>query len=217
MASTGQPQGAAASPEHAPGDGAALGPQDLVAHTAAGLPIPSGSPLATVAGRATQEALRVTAELNGPYHSPAEVQELFARLTGTPVNRTLGLVPPFHTDFGRNIHIGRNVFINAGCCFQDQGGITIGDRVLIGHRVVLATLNHAEPVAERGTLLPAPISIGDDVWIGAGAVVCPGVSIGAGAIVAAGAVVTRDVPAGVVVGGVPARVLREVKTVSDAQ
>ncbi|WP_233187999.1 DapH/DapD/GlmU-related protein [Actinomyces qiguomingii] len=214
MTPTVDPQGAAPSSGMRPGNGAALGPQDLVAHTAAGLPIPSGSPLAAVAGRATQEALRVTAELNGPYHTPDEVQDLFARLTGTPVNRTLGLVPPFHTDFGRNIRIGQNVFINAGCCFQDQGGITIGDRVLIGHRVVLATLNHAEPVAERGTLLPAPISIGDDVWIGAGAVVCPGVSVGAGAIVAAAAVVTRDVPAGVVVGGVPARVLRKVKTAS---
>ncbi|WP_247595243.1 DapH/DapD/GlmU-related protein [Actinomyces procaprae] len=166
----------------------------------------------SVSGRAMQDALRVTAELNGPYRTPAEVQDLFARLTGSPVNRTLNLTPPFHTDFGRNIRVGRNVFINAGCCFQDQGGITIGDRVLIGHRVVLATLNHAEPVAQRGTLLPAPIAIGDDVWIGAGAVVCPGVSIGTGAIVAAGAVVTRDVPAGVVVGGVPARVLREVRT-----
>ena len=215
MASAAQPPDAAPSSGMQPGGGAVLGPQDLVAHTAAGLPITSDSPLEGVAGRTMQEALRVTAELNGAYHSPAEVQELFAHLTGTPVNRTLGLVPPFHTDFGRNIRIGCNVFINAGCCFQDQGGITIGDRVLIGHRVVLATLNHAEPVAERGTLLPAPISIGDDVWIGAGAVVCPGVSIGTGAIVAAGAVVTRDVPAGVVVGGVPARVLREVKTASD--
>lgn len=215
MTSAAQPPEAAPSSGMQPGGGAALGPQDLVAHTAAGLPITSDSPLKGVSGRTMQEALRVTSELNGAYHSPAEVQELFAHLTGTPVNRTLGLVPPFHTDFGRNIHIGDNVFINAGCCFQDQGGISIGNRVLIGHRVVLATLNHAEPVAERGTLLPTPISIGDDVWIGAGAVVCPGVSIGTGAIVAAGAVVTRDVPAGVVVGGVPARVLREVKTAQD--
>ncbi|MDO4901503.1 DapH/DapD/GlmU-related protein [Actinomyces sp.] len=215
MASAAQPPQAVPPSGMQPGGGA-LDAKDLVAHTAAGLPITSDSPLEGVAGQMMQEALRVTAELNGTYHSPAEVQELFAHLTGTPVNRTLGLVPPFHTDFGRNIRVGRNVFINAGCCFQDQGGITIGDRVLIGHRVVLATLNHAEPVAERGTLLPAPIAIGDDVWVGAGAVVCPGVSIGAGAIVAAGAVVTRDVPAGVV-GGVPARVLREVKTESDTQ
>lgn len=214
MASAAQPPDASPSSGMQPG-GDALGPQDLVAHTAAELPITSDSPLEGVVGRTMQEALRVTAELNGAYHSPAEVQELFARLTGTPVNRTLGLVPPFHTDFGRNIRIGDNVFINADCCFQDQGGITIGNRALIGHRVVLATLNHAEPVTERGTLLPAPISIGDDVWIGAGAVVCPGVSIGAGAIVAAGAVLTRNVPAGVVVGGVPARVLREVKTARD--
>lgn len=101
------------------------------------------------------------------------------------------------------------MFINSGCRFQDQGGITIGDDVLLGHNVVLATLNHDPVVARRSSMLPAPIVIGDKVWIGANATVLPGVTIGKGAIVAAGAVVHRDVPPFTVVGGVPARILRE--------
>lgn len=95
-----------------------------------------------------------------------------------------------------------------GCQFQDQGGIFIGDGVLIGHNVVLATLNHVKSPCDRSTMLPAPIHIGKNVWIGANATVLPGVTIGDGAIVAAGAVVNRDVPENTVVGGVPAKVIK---------
>ena len=119
-----------------------------------------------------------------------------------------GLFPPFHTDCGKNITLGKNVFINMGCKFQDQGGIFIGDGALIGHNVVLATLNHAMNPRDRGTMIPAPIHIGKNVWIGSNATVLPGVTIGDGAIVAAGAVVTKDVPKNTIVGGVPARVIR---------
>ena len=111
----------------------------------------------------------------------------------------------------KNIHIGKNVFINACCCFQDQGGITLGDGVLVGHRVTLATLNHGETAEHRGDLTPAPIVIGENAWLGANVTVVPGVTIGAGAIVAAGAVVTRDVPPLTVMGGIPARALRKVR------
>lgn len=83
----------------------------------------------------SQEALRITAEMNGGYHTPEELRELFARLTGRPVDESFGLFPPFYTDCGKNIHIGKNVFINMGCKFQDQGGIYIGDGALIGHNV----------------------------------------------------------------------------------
>ena len=158
---------------------------------------------------ASQRAQKLTAELNFSYHEPEEVVRLFSELIGKPVGEGFCLFPPFYTDYGQNITIGSNVFLNTSCHFQDQGGITIGDGTLIGHNVVLATLNHDPVVARRASMLPAPIVIGDKVWIGANATVLPGVTIGKGAIVAAGAVVHRDVPPFTVVGGVPARILRE--------
>ena len=96
-----------------------------------------------------------------------------------------------------------------GCCFQDQGGIEIGDDVLIGHQVVIATLNHDLDPAKRGNMTPAPVKIGNKVWIGAHATVLPGVTVGEGAVIAAGAVVTKDVPANTVVAGVPAKPIKK--------
>lgn len=158
----------------------------------------------------SQEALKITAEINSGYHEPAELRTLFSKLIGKPVDESFAFFPPFYTDCGKNINIGKNVFLNMGCKFQDQGGIFIGDGTLIGHNVVLATLNHAMDPEERSSMIPAPIHIGKRVWIGANATVLPGVTIGDGAIVAAGAVVTKDVPENTVVGGVPARVLRKI-------
>ena len=160
---------------------------------------------------AAQRAQKLTAQLNFTYHEPEEVVRLFSQLIGKPVGEGFCLFPPFYTDYGQNITIGKHVFLNSSCHFQDQGGITIGDGSLIGHNVVLATLNHREDPARRDETVPAPIVIGQRVWIGANATVAPGVTIGDGAIVAAGAVVTRDVPPNTVVGGVPARVLRPVR------
>ena len=157
-----------------------------------------------------REAQKIMLEINTKYHEPEELAELFSQLIGKPVGEGFGLFPPFYTDFGKNITIGKNVFINADCKFQDQGGITIGDGSLIGHGVVLATLNHDMDPAKRQQLHPAPIVIGKGVWIGANAVVTAGVTIGDNAVVAAGAVVTRDVPADSVVGGVPARFIKSI-------
>lgn len=155
-----------------------------------------------------QEAIRIGMELNCQYHTPEELREIMGRLTGRPIDNSFRLFPPFYTDFGKNIHIGKDVFINSGCHFQDQGGIEIGDGVLIGHNVVLATINHDLNPAMNRKNHYAPIKIGAHVWIGANATVLPGVTIGDWAVVAAGAVVTRDVPAMTVVGGVPAKVLK---------
>lgn len=156
----------------------------------------------------SSEALRLTAQLNNVYRKPEEIRELFSRLTGKPVHESFALFPPFYTDCGKNITVGKNVFINSGCRFQDQGGITIGDDSLIGHNVVLATLNHSLNPEERATTLPAPIVIGKKVWLGANVTVIPGVTIGDGAVIAAGAVVTRDIPPNAVAAGVPARTVK---------
>ncbi len=182
--------------------------QAFLDHLNSGKPVQGGGEAHQFMHGVSQEALRITAEINTGYHTPEELRSLFSQLIGEPVDESFGLFPPFHTDCGKNIHIGKNVFINMGCKFQDQGGIFIDDGALIGHNVVLATLNHAKSPKNRGTMVPAPIHIGKNVWIGSNATILPGVTIGDGAIVAAGAVVSRDVPENTIVGGVPARVLR---------
>ena len=183
--------------------------QSYLAHLNAGEPVVGGSEVHLFMHGVAQEAIRITMELNGSYHTPEQQRALFSELIGKPVDEGFGLFPPFYTDCGKNITVGKNVFINSGCSFQDQGGITIGDESLIGHQVVLATLNHEFAVSKRAGMRPAPIHIGKRVWIGAHATVLPGVTIGDGAVVAAGAVVTKDVPAYTIVGGVPAKIIRE--------
>ena len=120
------------------------------------------------------------------------------------------MFPPFYTDFGRNIHVGKNVFINSCCQFQDQGGIFIGDGCLIGHSVVMATLNHDMIPEKRQNLHHAPIRLGKNVWVGAHATITSGVTIGDNAVIAAGAVVTKNVPANEVWGGVPAKFIKKI-------
>ncbi len=181
---------------------------DFLDHVDRGAVIEGGSEHHAFMGASAQDAMRTCAELNSTYHPPEEVRALLARLTGGRVDDTVTLFPPFHTEFGKNLRLGRRVFINQGCRFQDTGGITIGDDSLIGHGTTLTTLNHAVDPARRADMAPAPVTIGRRVWIGAGVTVVPGVSIGDGAIVAAGAVVTKDVPADSIVGGVPARLIR---------
>ena len=153
----------------------------------------------------SQEALRITMEMNNAYHSPEDLVELMRKLTAQPDLPAFSLFPPFYTDCGKNIHFGHNIFINSGCHFQDQGGIWIGDDTLIGHNAVLATLNHNPDPNKRGNLIPASIHIGSKVWLGSNVTILPGVTIGNGAIVAAGAVVTRDVAEGMTVAGIPAK------------
>ena len=153
----------------------------------------------------------ITFRLNAAYHTPDEVRELLSELFGYRVPRSLRVFPPFYTDFGRNISVGEGVFINACCQFQDHGGVTIGDGCQIGHNVVFATLNHGLAPEKRRSTVPAPIVLGRNVWIGSNATVLQGVTIGDNAVVGAGAVVTKDVPAYTVVGGVPARAIKSVR------
>lgn len=154
------------------------------------------------------EAMKVTSILNQGYHGPEEVRNLMEKVIGQKLDDGFGLFPPFYTDFGKNTHIGKNVFINSGCHFQDQGGITIGDNTLVGHCVMLATINHDLEPERRKDMHVKPIVIGKNVWIGAHAMITAGVTVGDGAVIAGGAVVTADVPANTVAGGVPARVLK---------
>lgn len=182
--------------------------EDFIAIMDSGEVVAAGSPVHEKMHELSQKAIRITLELNNSYHSHDEIVALMTELTGRKVDETFGLFPPFYTDCGKNIKIGKRVFINSGCKFQDQGGITIGDDVLIGHNCVIATLNHIFDPERRADMVPAPVKIGDKVWVGANVTILPGVTIGEGAILAAGAVVSKDVEARTVVGGVPARLIK---------
>ena len=160
---------------------------------------------------AADNARKIMAKINNSYHTMPELRQLFSQLIELEVDENFGLFPPFYTDYGKNITVGKGVFINEGCCFQDQGGIEIGDNALIGQQVVIATLNHDLAPDKRANMIPAPVKIGNRVWIGAHATILAGVTIGDNAVVAAGAVVTKDVPANVVVGGVPAKIIKTIK------
>lgn len=181
---------------------------DLLRPLNAGQTITGDSPLHEVMYRVSQDALRVTGELNSGYREPARVRELLAQLTGKPVDESVTVFPPFYSDFGKNITLGKRIFINSGCKFQDQGGVVIGDDCLIGHNVVMATLNHDLSPSRRGDMHPARIVVGRNVWIGSNSTILPGVTIGDNAVVAAASVVTKDVPENAVVLGSPARVVR---------
>ncbi|MED3550279.1 sugar O-acetyltransferase [Cytobacillus praedii] len=156
------------------------------------------------------EAQRITMELNTTYHSKEEIIDIFSELTGNKVDPSFMCFPPFYTDFGKNITIGKNVFFNTGCSFQDRGGITIGDGSLIGMNVTIATLNHGLPLETRNITYPSPVVIGKNVWIGSNATILPGVKIGDNSVVAAGAVVTKDVPENTIVAGVPAKAVKKI-------
>ncbi len=177
--------------------------------------VPTRGPLNTegmhrLMNEMSEEARRVTFRLNSAWHSQEEIRALLGELFGHPVPDTLRVFPPFYSDFGKNIHVGENVFINACCHFQDHGGVTLGDGCQIGHNVVFATLNHGLEPADRGTTYPASIVLGRNVWVGSNATILQGVTIGDNAVVAAGAVVSRDVPANTIVGGVPARIIKRI-------
>ena len=105
----------------------------------------------------SNEARRVTFRLNAAYHTPDEVRGLLSELFGYEVPQSLRVFPPLYADFGKNITVGENVFINACCHFQDHGGVSIGDGCQIGHNVVFATLNHGLAPKERKSTYPAPM------------------------------------------------------------
>ncbi|WP_163534725.1 DapH/DapD/GlmU-related protein [Helicobacter suis] len=153
-------------------------------------------------------AQRLTHKLNTEFLSKEQIGELMSELTGKPFDASNWILPPFYTDFGRNISFGKNCFVNNCCTFMDRGGISIGDGAFIAPKVCLTTTNHDFHPYKRRVTFSKGIVIKERVWIGINAVVCPGVTIGENSIIAAGSVVTKDVPPNVVVGGVPAKIIR---------
>lgn len=132
------------------------------------------------------------------------------RINGATVGKRCFLRGGLQVQESFRFHIGDDVFINAGCCFDGSDSVYIGDRVQLAYQVTLITGGHeiGSQDSRAGTHVPRPVSIGAGTWIGARATILPGVTVGEGAVVAAGALVTRDVPAHTLVAGVPARVVR---------
>ncbi|MDR7210302.1 sugar O-acetyltransferase [Flavobacterium piscis] len=159
-----------------------------------------------------KKAIRTTTKLNSLITDDLqEINSVFSELIGKKVDDTFFIIPPFYSDFGENITIGKNVFVNHACTFMDRGGITLEDNVLIGPKVNLITTNHPLNPNERRATISNPIIIKKGAWIGVGATILPGVTIGINSIVAAGAVVSKDVPDNVIVGGIPAKILKNLE------
>jgi len=155
------------------------------------------------------ETIALSAKLNAST-SIDEIRSVLSEIWGQIIDPSTTVLAPFSTNFGKHTRIGKNVFVNHGCSFLDLGGITIEDDVLIGPQVKLVTENHPVDPANRKSLDLKSIVVKKNAWIGAGAVILPGVTIGENSIVAAGAVVTQDVPSNTIVGGVPAKHIKHI-------
>lgn len=183
--------------------------RDIFDRMRAGEPIRMNDPEYPKVMEVVTRTIKLSAELNTSTEVD-QVRERLSEIIGTEVDKSTAIFPPFYTNFGRFIQIGRNVFINHACSFLDLGGITIEDDVLIGPKVNLITENHPLDPADRKALICKPIIIKRNAWIGAAVTILPGVTIGENSVVAAGAVVAKDVPANTIAGGVPAKVIKTI-------
>lgn len=143
---------------------------------------------------------------------PEEIRSFLSQIIGSEVDGTVNVFTPLHINYGKHTKIGKNVFINFDCVFLDLGGITIEDNVFIAPKVSLLSEGHPTSSKDRHSLIPKAIHIKKNAWIGAGATVLPGVTIGENAVVAAGAVVAKDVADDTVVGGIPAKFIKDINS-----
>lgn len=186
--------------------------RDIFERDKAGEPVAFDDPEYPRMQAAIDRAFHRTSALNALDASDADaVRHALSELIGREVDASSVLRPPFYTDFGQNVRIGKNVFVNLGCTFMDRGGITLEDDVLIGPRVNLITTNHPLAPGKRDRTVSKPITIEQNAWVGVAATVLPGVTVGRNSVVSAGAVVTRDVPPNTVVAGVPASPVKELE------
>jgi acetyltransferase-like isoleucine patch superfamily enzyme len=142
--------------------------------------------------------------------NPDEIRNLLGQITGSEIDESVAIFTPLNINYGKHTKIGKNVFINFDCVFLDLGGITIEDNVQIAPKVSLLSEGHPTSPADRHSLIPKPIHIKKNAWIGAGATILQGVTIGENAVVAAGSVVSKDVPDNTIVGGIPAKFIKAI-------
>ncbi|TAM99197.1 MAG: sugar O-acetyltransferase [Chitinophagaceae bacterium] len=174
-----------------------------------GEPVLASHPQAAQLRASSYRTIKLLGQLNSS-SDPDEIRDILGKITGTFIDESVAVFPPLYINNGQHLSIGKNVFINFNCTFLALGGITIEDDVLIAPGVELLSEGHPLPPAERHTLVPGKIHIRKNAWIGAGAIILPGVTIGENAIVASGAVVSKDVPDNTIAGGIPAKIIKTI-------
>lgn len=183
--------------------------KDIFERLRKGEGIPSRDPEASRLREASFATKKLLVQMNRS-SDPAEIRDLLSQITGSEIDESVAVFTPLYINYGKNTKIGKNVFINFDCVFLDLGGITIEDDVLIAPKVSLLSEGHPVSPNERQSLIPGHIHIRKNAWIGAGATILPGVTVGENAVVAAGAVVSKNVPANTVVGGIPAKHIKDI-------
>lgn len=183
--------------------------QEIFQKLTSGKVIPITEPAFETINRECIRTLEWVAEMNASGNI-GRAREILSKITNSQIDESTTLFPPFTINFGKFTRIGKHVFINHGCSFLDLGGITIEDHVLIGPQVKLVTENHPINPTERRGMMASSILIQENAWIGAGATILPGITIGKNSVVAAGAVVSKDVPENTIVGGIPAKPLKNI-------
>ncbi len=175
----------------------------------AGEPVPMDDPEFSKINEQVNRTIELSVQLNAS-HGINEVRKHLEEIIGTTIDESTTIFPPFHTNYGKYIQLGRNIFINHGCSFLDLGGIIIEDDVMVGPGVSIMSENHPVEIDKRKTLIPDEVVIKQNAWIGGGATILPGITIGKNSVVGAGAVVTKDVPKNTVAAGMPAKVVKNI-------
>jgi acetyltransferase-like isoleucine patch superfamily enzyme len=183
--------------------------KDIFARLSRGESVPFTDPEYWKIHKAVEQTKKLSVKLNNTY-DPDEIRGLLSEIIGNPIDESTTVFTPFYTNYGRNIRLGKNVFINHACSFLDLGGITIEDNVMIAPRVNLSSESHPISIESRKILTAGHIHIKQNAWIGVNATILPGVTIGENSVVAAGSVVSKDVPDNCVVGGIPAKIIKTI-------
>ena len=172
--------------------------------------VPYSDPQHNQISEAAAHTTKLLVELNATADTE-KVRQLWGEISGQPLDPSTTIQIPVYVNIGKFTRIGKNVYINHLCSMLDMGTITIGDNVLIGPKVNILSEEHPVNPAERKSLMVKPVVIKNGAWIGAGATILPGVTIGENSVVAAGAVVNKDVPDNTIVGGIPAKFIKNIE------
>ncbi|WP_256867474.1 sugar O-acetyltransferase [Winogradskyella forsetii] len=173
--------------------------------------VPFSDPNYFKIGAACYDTRKLLVQLNNEADLD-EIRKLLSSITATEIDETTIVFPPFQINYGKNTKIGKNVFINFDCTLLDLGGITIEDNVMLAPKVSLLSEGHPISANDRQMLTTGKIHIKKNAWIGANATILQGVTIGENSVVAAGSVVSKNVPDNVIVGGIPAKILKNINS-----